>query len=90
MKGPPTRRYEFGPFVLNPAEHSLLRDGRPVPTELAVLYAALGEREKAFASLERASAERDYQLRYLSFPEFDSLRSDPRFQDLVRRVGLPQ
>ena len=57
--------------------------------ELAVLYSALGERDKAFAALERAYAAHDYQLQYLGYPEFDSLRSDPRFQELIRRVGLP-
>jgi len=61
------------------------------PGELAVLYAALGEREQAFASLERAYAAHDLQLQYLGVdPPFDSLRSDPHFQDLARRVGLPQ
>ena len=59
------------------------------PGELAVLYAALGERERAFASLERAYTMRDAQLQFLQVePAFDSLRSDPRFQDLMRRVGL--
>ena len=61
------------------------------PGELAVLYAALSEREQAFASLEQAYAAHDLQLQFLGVdPPFDSLRSDPRFQDLVRRVGLPQ
>ena len=61
------------------------------PAELAVLYASLGEREKAFASLEKAYAAHDPQLQYLKVtPDFDPLRSDPRFQDLLRRVGLPQ
>jgi Flp pilus assembly protein TadD len=60
------------------------------PGELAVLYVALGERDQAFQSLERAYAERDIQLQYLKVEEnFDSLRGDPRFQDLVRRVGFP-
>jgi len=60
------------------------------PGELAVLYAALNEREQAFAALEEAYVKRDLQLQYLSVdPAFDSLRDDPRFQDLVRRVGLP-
>jgi tetratricopeptide (TPR) repeat protein len=60
------------------------------PGELAVLYVALGERDQAFQSLERAYAEHDIQLQYLKVEEnFDSLRGDPRFQDLVRRVGFP-
>ncbi len=61
------------------------------PGELAILYCALGEREKAFASLEKAYAAHDLQLQFLKVdPAFDSLRDDPRFQDLLRRVGLPQ
>ena len=61
------------------------------PTELAVLYTSLGEREKAFTSFEKAYAAHDPQLLYLKVtPDFDPLRSDPRFQDLMERVGLPQ
>jgi tetratricopeptide (TPR) repeat protein len=61
------------------------------PTDLAVLYAGLGENDQAFQSLERAYAAHDLQLQYLGAdPSLDSLRSDPRFQDLMRRVGLPQ
>jgi serine/threonine-protein kinase len=59
------------------------------PEELASLYATLGEREKAFALLEKAYVAHDLQLQYLgSEPDLDPLRSDPRFADLVRRVGL--
>lgn len=59
------------------------------PGELAVLYAALGERDRAFASLERAYTAHDLQLQFLGAdPQFDSLREDPRFKDLMRRVGL--
>ncbi len=59
--------------------------------ELAILYAALDERDKAFESLEKAFAVHDLQLQYLKAdPGFDSLHDDPRFQDLLRRVGLPQ
>jgi hypothetical protein len=59
------------------------------PGELAILYAALGERERAIASLERAYAEHDLQLQYIGAdPAFDGLRNDPRFADLLRRVGL--
>ncbi|MEO6050853.1 MAG: protein kinase [Pyrinomonadaceae bacterium] len=59
--------------------------------ELAILYAGLGEKEFAFASLEKAYAARDPQMLFLGAdPAFDDLRPDPRFTDLLRRVGLPQ
>ena len=59
------------------------------PEELANLYVTLGEREKAFASLEKAYAAHDLQLQYLgSELDLDPLRSDPRFADLMHRVGL--
>ena len=58
---------------------------------VANIYAALGDKEKAFAELEKAFAERDYSLHRLKVdPLMDSLRSDPRFQDLLRRIGLAQ
>jgi tetratricopeptide (TPR) repeat protein len=61
------------------------------PSELAVFYAGLGDKEAAFESLERAYAAHDPQLQNLKVDPFlDPLRADPRFQDLVRRVGLPQ
>lgn len=60
------------------------------PGELAILYAALGQREQAFTSLEKAFDRRDVQLVYLGTdPAFDDLRRDPRLEDLIRRVGLP-
>jgi hypothetical protein len=59
------------------------------PAELAILYAGLGDKEEAFAALERAFAARDLQMQYLKVEShYDSLRSDPRFTDLVRKVGL--
>jgi eukaryotic-like serine/threonine-protein kinase len=59
------------------------------PTELAILYVALGEREKAFELFEKSYAERDFMLTTLKVePGYDALRGDPRFQDLLRRVGL--
>jgi tetratricopeptide (TPR) repeat protein len=58
------------------------------PGELAILYASLGEREQAFSSLERAYAAHDLKFQYLGVdPAYDSVRGDPRFQDLMRRVG---
>jgi tetratricopeptide (TPR) repeat protein len=61
------------------------------PAELAVLYNGLGDKVGALASLERAYEAHDLQMQYLKVdPHYDSLRSDSRFQDLIRRVGLPQ
>ena len=61
------------------------------PAELAILYVGLGDKEAALDSLERAYREHDSQMQYLKVePHFDALRSEARFQDLMRRVGLPQ
>jgi len=61
------------------------------PTSIALVYAGLGEKDEAFAWLEKAYEERSFQLQWLNVePRWDSLRSDPRFADLIRRIGLPQ
>jgi eukaryotic-like serine/threonine-protein kinase len=61
------------------------------PAEFAVLQVGLGDKEGAIASLEKAYAAHDLQLQFLKVdPDYDSLRTDPRFIDLLRRVGLPQ
>ena len=60
------------------------------PLEAAVICAALGNRDEAFKWLEKSYEDRVQGLIYLkSNPEFDNLRSDPRFADLTRRIGLP-
>jgi tetratricopeptide (TPR) repeat protein len=57
---------------------------------IATVYAALGEKDQAFAMLERAYEERSWYLVFLRLdPELDSLRSDMRFQDLLRRMNFP-
>jgi tetratricopeptide (TPR) repeat protein len=59
------------------------------PYGLAIIYAHLGEKAKAFENLENALAERDTQITELAIePQFDALRSDARFTDLERRIGL--
>jgi TolB-like protein/DNA-binding winged helix-turn-helix (wHTH) protein/thioredoxin-like negative regulator of GroEL len=61
------------------------------PVWEALIYAGLGEKNEAFEWLQKAAEERAGWLIYLDVdPRFDSLRSDPRFQDLRRKVGLPQ
>jgi serine/threonine protein kinase/Tfp pilus assembly protein PilF len=57
----------------------------------AEIYIGLGDKEQALASLQKAYADRSMLMTLIKVdPEFDSLRSDPRFKDLLRRVGLPQ
>ncbi len=61
------------------------------PMGFALIHAGLGERDKVFEYLAEA-----YEIRAFLLPlivvdsSFEPLRSDPRFQDLVRRLGLPQ
>jgi TolB-like protein/DNA-binding winged helix-turn-helix (wHTH) protein/Flp pilus assembly protein TadD len=57
--------------------------------EIAVIYAALGDRAQAMNWLEKGYEER-FNPGVLLRPGFDPLRSDPRFQELVRRIGLNQ
>jgi tetratricopeptide (TPR) repeat protein len=61
-----------------------------VPADrIALIYAGLGENDEAFAWLEKAYEEHAFQMGWLKVePRWDSLRSDPRFQELVRKVGL--
>jgi len=55
----------------------------------ALVYAGLDDRDQAFSWLEKAYEERFYRLAYLKVEAlWDPLRSDPRFADLLRRVGI--
>src|SRR5260370_20396689 len=61
------------------------------PEEIAAVYVALGQKETAFKWLEQAYRIRSASLITLKVdPRFDVLRSDQRFSDLARRIGLPQ
>ena len=58
---------------------------------VALVHAGLGEKDLAFAWLEKAVAERSHWLVWLRLdPRWDAIREDPRFQQLLSRVGLPQ
>ena len=58
---------------------------------MAATYARLGEKDQAFACLEKTYAEGSPMLMDVTvIPELDSLRADPRFADLLRRAGLEQ
>ena len=58
---------------------------------IAFIYAGLGEKDQAFAWLNKGFEQRSFQMQWVNLdPRWDSLRSDPRFQDLMRRMGFPQ
>lgn len=53
----------------------------------AMVSTGLGDKEQAFARLEEALRERsDWMMQFPVWPLFDTLRSDPRFADIVRRI----
>ena len=61
------------------------------PYNLALAYNGLGETDVAFDWLEKGLQQRDVRMTFLKVePKWNNLRDDPRFQDLLRRVGLPQ
>jgi TolB-like protein/DNA-binding winged helix-turn-helix (wHTH) protein/Flp pilus assembly protein TadD len=62
--------------------------GYSYASEIATVYAALGDNRQAMTWLEKGYEER-FNPGVLLRPGFDRLRPDPRFQDLVRRIGLP-
>jgi len=70
----------------------LLQDSRgrsDLALELAGIYAALDEKDQAFAWLDKAYQNREGGLMFLNTPlAFDTVRSDPRFTKLVRKMGL--
>jgi eukaryotic-like serine/threonine-protein kinase len=58
---------------------------------LAGIYAGLGDRDEAFRLLEKGYKEHSAQMPYLGIDVFwDGMHSDPRYADLLRRMGLPQ
>jgi Tfp pilus assembly protein PilF len=60
------------------------------PDYIAFAYEGLGERDQAIQWYERAVAERSMNGWILPDPQLDSIRSDPRFQNLMRKMGLQQ
>ena len=66
------------------------KTGYVSPYYIAHIHAGLGERAQALEWFDKAHEERDPMLVYLNVnPNLDGLRSEPRFRDLLRRVGLP-
>jgi hypothetical protein len=76
--------------ILNELERRSSRD-LVSAFDRASLHAALSENERALAWLEDGYSKRDYWLVELkAWPWFDSLRSEPRFQDLLRQMRFPE
>jgi len=75
--------------IVRKLKEHLAKD-KEVEFHLALVYAALGEKDEAFASLEKSFEARDPAFLGLKGdPCLDPLRSDPRFDSLVRRAGFP-
>ena len=77
----------FDPAIFLRIELSVPADD---PAEVAADFARLGERDKAFFWLEKAYDEHLIPFYIKVQPAFDNIRSDPRYADLLRRMGLPQ
>lgn len=61
------------------------------PFVIATFYARVNKKDEALAWLEKGYEERDFRMTLLSTSfEFDRFRSDPKFKEIVRRMGLPE
>ena len=61
------------------------------PYDMAIIYLGLGKKDQTLAWLEKAYEEREGSLVYLNVEQtFDPIRSEPRFKDLLYRIGLPE
>ena len=66
-------------------------EGNTGAFNIAQIYIGLGDNEEAFAWLEKAYSERSLWLPFLRVDrKFEPLRDDPRFKDLLRRMGFPE
>ena len=71
--------------------NEISKDGDARPFEHAELYAAMGNKDMAMHYLEQGYREHTVQLVRLQVnPAYDDMRTDPRFRDLIHRIGLPQ
>jgi hypothetical protein len=69
-----------------------VKEGQDAPAiDVAAIYSRLGERDEAFKWLEKAYENKVADLGWLRVdPKWDNIRDDPRFADLLRRVGFRQ
>ncbi|MBF8295776.1 MAG: hypothetical protein HW389_2321 [Bacteroidetes bacterium] len=70
--------------------HELAKQRYVAAFYFAAIYAGIGEKDQAFAWLEKAYEERSESLLRLNYdPRFNSLRADPRFKELLKKIELP-
>lgn len=88
---------EWGSGEKKQAKHDMegllanTKEGRFGYVQMALMYASVGDKDKAFVCLDRAYREHSWWLVTIEVEHaFDPLRNDPRFQQLEHRVGLPQ
>jgi TolB-like protein/DNA-binding winged helix-turn-helix (wHTH) protein/Flp pilus assembly protein TadD len=81
-------RYEAEKILRDLEQKS--REGKASPYLSATIYAGLGETDKSLALIEKAYGEKSLDVAWILKPDLrtDNLRSDPRFQELLHRVGL--
>ena len=78
-------------FVQTALDHALKERTQTPPFVIAGYYLRLGQKEEALAWLQKGYEQRDFRMTMLSVDfGFDSVRSDPRFVEIVRKVGLPE
>src|SRR5262249_49087038 len=84
------RRYDAEKILHDLEQKS--REGKASPYLPATIYAGLGEKDKALELIEKAYRDKSLDLgwTFKSDLRTDNLRSDPRFQELLRRAGLSQ
>ena len=83
-------QHGFKAYVQQNVEQSVAQKNFP-PFVIATFYARLDRNDDALMWLERGYEQRDFRMTLLSVGfEFDRLRSDPRFKELVLRIGLPE
>jgi TolB-like protein len=83
--------YAYGRVGRHDEAEKIVELASPFPYHQAVALIGMGDRDRAFAALERLAAQGPVRVGLaLAVPEFDALRSDSRFKALRNEVGLPQ
>ena len=60
------------------------------PEKIAIVYEGLGDRERALQWFEKAYSERSMNIWHLPDPRLERIRTEPRFREIMRRMGLPE